>query len=189
MCLNGRIKRFAKLELYPTTNWKSIPRATNKKHHKLRSHVHQKINQFFSLIVLCKENIHALETSTDVFIFVPHKSKSQQREAAVTVILSSVGQQLIGLLRARQVTFLFLCYSTKYLAFFILFQLEFLLLEYRCPSADLCIVANLCCLHPSFPVPFHRNNFPLYFLTIVLLPLLHRGGGYPNHWSWPEFST
>lgn len=99
MCLNGRIKGFAKLELYPTTNWKSIRRATNKKHHKLRSHVHEKINHyFFTLIVLHKENIHALETSTDVFILVPHQSKLQQHEAAVTLMLSSVKQQMIGLL-------------------------------------------------------------------------------------------
>ena len=40
MCLNGRIERFAKLEMCPTANWKSIPRATDKKHRKLRSHVH-----------------------------------------------------------------------------------------------------------------------------------------------------
>lgn len=60
----------------------------------------RKINPFFfSLIVLHKENIHALETSADVFIFVPHQSKSQQREAAVTPMLRSVRQQLIGLLR------------------------------------------------------------------------------------------
>lgn len=35
-CPNEKIKRFAKLELYSTTNWKSIPRATNKKHHKVK---------------------------------------------------------------------------------------------------------------------------------------------------------
>lgn len=160
MCLNGRIKRFAKLELYPTTNWKSIPRATNKKHHKLRSHVHQKINQFFSLIVLCKENIHALETSTDVFIFVPHKSKSQQREAAVTVILSSVGQQLIGLLRARQVTFLFPCYSTKCFAFSFCSSQNFCCWSTDAPLLTcalqlIYVVCTLPFLSPSIETTFH----------------------------------
>lgn len=115
---------------------------------KLRSHVHQKINCcIFSLIVLHKENIYALETSPDVFICEPQQSKSQKHEAAGTLMLGSMRQQLMGLLSFPDESRCFFpFYFAKYFTFFMLFQFRFSLLCYKCVSAGLSLPFFSCSL-------------------------------------------